>query len=599
MRLYAFTLILLLLLSTMPATASSRTVLEAVFAAPAVSEDGKGSLINVSIKVSYPGSGRIGVRSGGEVDPTTIHSMRMAVIVAALYAGVDWRSIDVDVELETRGSVAGPSGSLGVATMTYILLARGHAPQGKFSITGAISPDGTASRVGSVDVKCMAASSRNYTFLYPLVNLTQQLSRSCPGAPVSSLLNASLTILSSPEPLLTLNISLPQGFNDAMRRAAEDLAGLASEIAREIPEGDAAVVEERLNRSRSVLDESPYAAASLAFTGLLAGYQAYYRVKLLNSTNIYEEALREADSLGSLISNLTGKLDSLDPRGSIFYVEFLSTAYTRLADAKSSLSEARSLAESRSPMIDNIVSDLALARARVETIKAWIETASSLKDTGPTISMEVLAGIVDRYGNYTSEAVTYANSILEYLIKNYNAPRDVLGVRINVVNQLMEEARRYHDSGNYIAALGFYREALSMTISQIFGFFLARSSPEIVDGYYRDLTTIHSMIQSQLASRGLISGLALAYEEYSRILLEDQPATAIGLLEEAVATSMLWYMATLKPLSQEQTTVIGGGAAWLTDPEATVVVAVASYILGILIAGRYIVGVSRRILHEV
>ncbi len=595
-RMLALLLIALVVLASTPVGAQQDEVkvLKAWFYAPAVSDEDGADLIRVDIEVRIPGIGDVNVEAGGKVDNTTYMSMKMAVYTAALYAGLDWRRIDASIRLETPQNVAGPSGSLGVAVVTYQLLTRGHAAEG-LTITGAISPDGTASRVGSVDLKCRAAEEAGSTFIYPLVNMTEKLRTTCNGIPVPSIVNATATILGlGPFQVATI-LEIPPEFNAAMRDAAREIASKALRVAEDAPDNVRMAVEERINASRQVMDVSPYASASLAFTALVTAYNGYYQARLANGSNIYESILSEVGEVKGILEDLRRELDSHSLNGSIYYIEFLSTAYTRLANAEASLEEARSLAEDRSPLIENAISSLAVSRARVETIRAWIDTAERMKAVGPTVTAGELREATVRYGGYTRQAVEYANSILEYMIKYYNAPEDVLGVRIKIINRLVSEARGYEGQGNYVAALGFYREALSMTLSSIFGFFLARSSSDIINGYYNDLETLHSMIQSRLASIGLSSGLALAYEEYASILVGEEPSTAISLLEEAVASSIAWYMLTLKEPGRVVTVAGEGGGLLLRDPALTIILSTASYMLALVVVSQYIASAYRRI----
>ncbi len=598
MRIGAVAILALILASTLaPLPASAQASVEASFYAPAVSDTGRADLIRVDIRIDIPGSGLFKVDAGGEVDNTTYHSMKMAVMTASMYAGIRWDSIDVRIRLETSRNVAGPSGSLGVAITTYLLLTRytrGYTGPGDVAITGAISPDGSASRVGAVDLKCKAAMEHGTKFLYPLVNYTPQLGDECNGTPIPSMINGTMTLLDTPATYMQTNISLPTEFHDAMKDAAASLASKARSLLGELPEEGRSIVESRLEASARVLDKSPYAAASLAFTALYNAYRYYYQSAMLNGTNVYDSASRLVSSVGEELRGVESRLEGADYNGSILYLEFLSTAYTRLADAKSSLEEASGLIRARAPTIEGILSNIALAKARVDTIKAWIDTAERVKSAGPSISRDELRLAVSLYGDYAGEAVLYANSILEYFIENYNAPRDILQVRIETINNLLREAKTYYNEGNYVAALGFYREALSRTLSQIFGFFLARSDPSIIDGYYRDLSSLVSMAQAQLATHGLISGLALAYREYSEVLLEEDPATAIGLLEEALSSSFAWYTLLLSEPAASASTPRPEPVPMLRDPILTATVGVATYILALALVAWYVVSIIRR-----
>ncbi len=601
MRIGAVIILMLILINALAwLPVSAQSSFETSFYAPAVSDTGKADLIKVDIRIVIPGSGVFEVNAGGDVDNTTYHSMKMAVMAASMYAGIRWNSIDVYITLETNRNVAGPSGSLGVAIMTYLLLTRytrGYTGPGDVAITGAISPDGSASRVGAVGLKCKAAMEQGVRFLYPLVNYTPQLGIECNGMPVPSMINGTMTLLNAPTTVVQTNISLPIEFHKAMREAAASLASKAEVLLAELSGEGKSIVESRLNASASVLDRSPYAAASLAFTALYNAYRFYYQSSMLNGTNVYESASRLVSSIEEELREVETRLEDADYNGSILYIEFLSTAYTRLADAKSSLEEASGLIRTRAPIIENILANIALAKARIDTINTWIDTADRVREAGPSISIDEARLAVSLYGDYAEEAVLYANSILKYFIENYNVPRDIFQVRINTINNLLRDAKTYYNEGNYIAALGFYREALSRTLSQIFGFFLTRSDPSIINGYYRDLGNLVSMIQAQLASHGLVSGLALAYREYSEVLLNDDPATAIGLLEEALSSLFAWYTLLLSEPMAGEGIVMPESSPALRDPVLTVTVGIAAYILALTLVGWYVVSMLKRTIY--
>ncbi len=571
---------------------------------PAVKEDNgkvEGDVIQVKVEIGVPGSGRVDVRAGGSIDNTTLTSMKMAVMTAALLAGVDWNSFDAIISLETQGDVAGPSGSLAISVAVYSILSGVNLGLDNASITGAVSPDGLASRVGSVDVKCGASIGRGFDFYYPLANYTDRLRSECEGRPVSSVVNATLEIMGFSSYKVEFSYKPPLQFNESMKKAALYLAGETRKLLDEygIRGEQASLIEERLRVAENRLETSPYTAASFAYSALLEAYRVIYGDRLLKSDSMAEEALRIIDEISPLLDDLEGNLTSMTREGSIYYVEFLSTAYTRLAAARSSLEEARGLINAGSTALDVIVGDLAHARARVDSIIAWISTAESLRYVGPRASEALLERIVNRASEYSRTAVSYATSLIEYIGESYPINKDELKAYLNAIKILVEKADKYKAEGNNIAALGFYREALSESLSRIFNFPATRGGT-IIEGYINELHRLIATINSYTAMRGIVSGLSLAYMEYSKLIYNVNKIQSLGLMEESMASSMIWLMGLIQPLSsgrgmEAQVSSPRSQPIAIEDPAFTISLAAAAYLLGLLIAARYASLLYRRV----
>ncbi len=584
---------------------SSAESISLIVNVPAVKENDrgvKGDVIQVRVELKVPGSGRVSVRAGGEVDNTTMTSMKMAVMVAALLAGVDWNSFDTTISLETQGDVAGPSGSLAISIAVYSILAGTGYRLENASITGAVSPDGLASRVGGVNVKCRASIDKGLHFYYPLANYTERLREECvEGRPVSSVVNATLTLAGFPRYSVDFIYKPPIEFNESMRKAARYLANETRKlmVSYGINSVEGGSIEERLRIAENRLDTHPYAAASFAYSALFEAYRMIYGKRLLEAGDMARESMNIIEEIDSMLDMLEENLTSMTSEGSIYYVEFLSTAYTRLAAARSSLEEAKGLVEARSPVLDVIVNDLAHARARVDSIIAWIMTARMLKDVGPRASEGLLERIVERASEYSKTSVSYATSLVEYIGEVYPVNRDELKAYLSSIAILVEKADEYRAEGNNIAALGFYREALSQSLSRIFNF-PATKGELVIKGYLDELKRLIATINSYSAMRGIISGLSLAYIEYSSLMYNVNKAQALGLMEEAMASAMIWMMGVIQPTSltgglEEAGITSTEKSPVIEDPAFTISLAAATYLLGLLVAAKYASTLYRRI----
>jgi len=573
------------------AQAPGETVLKASFYLAAVDEEGeKGALIPAELTIVLPGNGTIIVSSGGGVDQVTRTSMEMAVKLAALLAGVDWRSADFRVYIDSQAPVGGPSGSAMVALVAYTLLAG--SPRVNFTervvVTGAVSPEGLVASVGGVDLKCEAARSNNMTLYYPLVNITAALMDACGwNTTYTGVLNLTGKVYGSPPLDVALNVfPLPREFNATMKAAAVRMAEEAARLlAKALEAGaapeEAAVVQRGINASLGLADSHPYAAASLAFTALLNATRLYY-LAVGDPQFLDQEAQRIAEALAALEENLT----ALEPEGSIYYVEFAATAYTRLAAAKSSLEAYRRYADAG--LTARAIGELAHASARISSIREWIVSAEASKNLTPRVSEYDTLRLAQAMRDYVHTAAAYAESIARYFVENYGRSEDLL-VYIDVINGLVAQADSYMAENNTIAAIGFYREALSRSLNMLFQASLGvYHGPEyILDDYSAELRRVYVLLSSRLLARGAAPGLAPAYYDYGLVLESmGRPDAAILMYEEAASSAVTWSLLAIALAAGQAQAQAVQETVQSTQPPVGVVeaaaLALAAFVLGYL-----------------
>lgn len=569
------TLILLLVASSLAPSAAGDTgtgpgpymvTLSAAFNLIAVVEGREeGVLIPATLTASYPGNGSVRVMVGGSVGATTLASTLQAVKLASLLSGIDWRQWDFTLTIHSDSGVDGPSGSVMVALVAYTLLSGSPRSQGYegFTVTGAISPDGLASSVGGVQYKCMASESRGLTFYYPLVNYTAGLARSCTGSTYTGLLNLTSQVYGVPEPGESRPpYTLPPEFNETMREAALKMAGEAQGLLEEAQRLGATGVDqiaENLRRSREMLEAHPYAAASLAFTALSKAYTAY--LQGVTRSQSYEEARLYLDGVAGNVSarlgELEGQLESLPANGSIYYVEFLATAYTRLAAAESSLLAYRNYSDSADTLRSMGIQELAHAAARVSSIEEWIKSANATRNEKPFIGSPDIERLAWVLGDYARTSGEYASSIAQYAVSYYGRDKALL-VYMGVLDSLRRSAESYMNQSNYLAAIGFYRELLSQSLNVMFQASIqAYKGPIPVTPYYfEELERMYSILVSRLLSKGLTPGLAPAYYDYALAMRGlNETDTGLLLLDEAVVSALTWDMMTIAVAGQGQSTL--------------------------------------------
>ncbi|MEM1938482.1 MAG: S16 family serine protease [Acidilobaceae archaeon] len=531
-----------------------RIILEGWIIVPAVEGRSRGNLINITVTVIFPGSGNIRVTGElGEynVDEITRKSMVMAFMTGSMLAGYYWRLFDVIIKIMTREEISGPSGSFAIALLSYIMLsAMSNASIESFAVTGAISPDGLSSRVGGVDIKCRVAQGRGLTLILPLSNI-QDIPPTCTSRiPTTGVLEAYSKITGFPEMMLNVSYSLPVNFNRVMSRASQAFIEESLKLVNMLPENYRVNlnINQSLSRAYALLGSNPYASASLAFTVYVTTIQAFYSYQI--DSNGLNWARSELLILNNELSKLKSELDSKPRSGSIYYLEFLATAYTRLADANSSLITSGRLINERANSND-IAYYLGYSKARIDSIKIWIEAADAVRDDKPVIGEGDVKKLALAYGDYVEAAISYATVLVDYIIRNYR-PVNANNLRLYLENirSLGEQAKKEASRGNYLASIGFYREAFSRSLSTLF------TPPDVVerglvDYYIKELARIQSLLTVQSSTRGLVSGLAPAYIDYSvvRYRYGDYEGS-LRMMQEAVASTILWsMMILLKPVT--------------------------------------------------
>ncbi len=568
---------------------------------PAVEGRGEGSLINVTITLTYPGSGKVEIKTligEGGVGSTTKASMTMAVKTGSLLAGVDWRLLDANIMINVRDNVEGPSGGFAVSLLTYLLLVyQRNIGVKDYTITGAISPEGLSSKVGGIDTKCRLAQRGGYTLVLPAGNV-EDLTPDCANrVAVAGIVEALKVVKGMPRLYANITYELPEGFKSTMREATLHFLEEASRIRNKVPKGYEMPGVPAVNVSLvlSLVEANPYASASMAFTAYVGAVQSqyYYMVEKQGLTWAVKEAGRLEEELGK-IKNM---LDSMERRGSVYYIEFLATAYTRLADANASLTIAKGEAL-RGGSVEETASYLGLASARLESIRYWVKTAEAVKWEKPIIDERDVEKAAIAFGDYVKISASYADVLIDYVINAYRPPNSaVLRSQLNTVKDIVRAAGKEESKGNYVAALGFYREAFSRSLYWLF-MRPENITEDVANSYRRELLTIQALLTSRIVLRGLVSGLAPAYSGYGEFkYIRGDYSDAIRLLEDAAASTILWSTLTLSPLAasgwtlQDTGTLTPGGAVApsvrvpsLDYYMLTVSIALASMFIGLLLA---------------
>ncbi|MEB3844872.1 MAG: hypothetical protein LRS48_04235 [Desulfurococcales archaeon] len=603
-------------------SSSSKTGGSVIVYIPAVEEVGageKGTLVATLVSVS-PGSGNVKVSSGGNVGSTTRSSIVQAAAIASILAGVDWRSYDFKVDFLNASDVSGPSGSAYITLIFYSLITGSPILEmlNKTTMTGAITPVGLFGPVGGVEYKCHAAMDAGLKFYYPLANVNSKIISECPnGTPVAGLYGSVSKMLgiktTGAEKPVT--VGLPEAFLRGMVNASENMSQEAVEVLSSLPAdklGGSALTFykeawKNINMSRTLLNKSPYASASYAFTALIQAYTAYYYYQVSNMSvgkGLTSYILEQANMIRGELQSLLDSMEEMPDNGSIYYVEFLGTAFSRTADALSSLQDL-SLLAGYSPY--DAISTLAYARARIASIESWLEVAQALREAPPVMSSAEVENLTLMLGDYAHISSSYSISLAEYTVSIINniEKKKLLENYISILQGLISKGDSYQANGYYIAALGFYREAISRSMDDLF-IIMPQNNTTLynmtIDGYLNESVNIYNTLILQLEARGFPPGLAPAYMNYSEILYSNgDKQDALGTAMEALASTIEWYLYAL----QKQMSPQGGQGMPQAGPGQIlpempgygylplVIAGLAGLIVGLLIAYRWAVELVR------
>ena len=586
---------------------------------PAVVESpGKlsGTVVNVTITLSYPGTGAVVVHNGtGLVSGSTLYSMEMAYLVAMTYAGLNWESYNLTVYMNYTGPVTGPSGSFGVMLATYALASGlNTSALHKYAITGAVSPSGLAGPIGGLQYKCEAASALGLGIVFPVGDLVSGLTycRSAKAVPVAGIVNASRSVLGAYNVTLSMEAPAIGGFDEVMRSVAEEFIGNATAISRSVLQGLATMrgnpslyseAISYLNASKTdlkyaeaYLESLPYAAASYAFTAYvnslaanltLWAYEAYSRGASVSQLfySINSSIAEEASALLGDLQNMSRSTSSL-----VAY-EMMATAAARLADA---MYYAQYAAEVSSLMSNN-VSEVympafyaAMGEARVASAVGWIKAAEAAENLSPRVTPELVEATSYMLAKYANVSVSYADSLINYYASQLEGVGGVVVAQELLemesdLNYLLSVGLTLYNESRYVDSIGVFDDALTNALDVIFieqtqSFNLT----PVISAYERELTSEYNLIAAALAKRGLFSPLDLQYILYAQTLTRSDPQDAIYIMETAVIDELSWYLGTIglsqaapTSLTITQTVSPATGANSLATTMALVLVSIA------------------------
>ncbi|MFP3241826.1 hypothetical protein [Caldisphaera sp.] len=540
---------------------------------PAVEGNNSGAVINTTVTLSYPGTGQVTVQSNGQVQSSTQYSMEMAYIVAMLYAGLNYNNYNLKVFINASGSISGPSGSFGVMLATYGLATGINTSiLHDYAITGAVSPSGLSGPIGGLSQKCSAASSKNLTLAFPVGNLASSGVSNCKKfLPVPGIIFASNEIYKTSPYNIEINVSKDEEFELAMKNSSNQFINQTNKILKEVNSTISTLSNQTLfilnleqiinysknniNLAKETINKDPYASASYAFT-------AYYYALTANYTIwLYNISLSRSNYLSTFVNNVTqsiindankleSKLINNSNLNTLYSQELMATAFSRIADTIYSAQYTQSISSSISnSSLITIAQNMAYSQARLESALSWAQAAILSNKTPPFISQGLISSTASAASTYTTAAVNYANSLIDYYVAQYTSIGDIADAQIlsamkSDLNYLLSSANNLLSKGYYTAAIGVYEDALQNSLSIIF-IITGTNYPFVTNQYATELQSEFNLISSELASRGLQSSIDNSYMNYAKQIMNSDPESALSIMETAVVDSIIWYIGEL------------------------------------------------------
>ncbi len=559
-RLAPAILLALMLLAVVQAYAFNvsgyRVVASVEMDVPAVSftEEGViGVATKLHVVVAWPGSGRVYVSAEPLTELDMQAAARMAVMAAAVLAGVDYRGYDYFFSIEANTSTAGGPSASGAMAVAVLAALTGARILGNASMTGMVEPDLSLGPVGGIPEKLEAmAREGKRVFVIPYgqavtvdpatgrtVNVTALgLSMGVRVVEVPDIASAYRILtghtLSLPARHL---VEYPDWLRENLRSVARALADEARKTLSNITlsglsQAIAGIVGRLVSEARSALNESEkaldegyyYVAASRAFYAAIRAEEA--RLIALWSREggraVAGEIWDMAASAKRILEEVEGRLEELEDRPTLGSLQLLVVVRDRVRSGFEAVNET--LAYLAEGDLEDAVAAAAYAKYRALTARYWLEAAlhASRED-----------GVIEgsRLRDAVRVMVEYAGSSLSYLSTLHYAPQGL--------EELLRGAEERLAKGELIDALSLAVRLLADTTLAMHSFFQVKP----------DLPSLRSRVLA-LASRAAVQGveplIAPLYVEYGDwFAWRGDADSALQMYEYAAAYSLLLTMLTL------------------------------------------------------
>jgi uncharacterized protein len=524
----------------------------------AVSSNNTGAVINITITAITPGSGYVYVASSPlptAESGTFMSSSQIAALVATYLAGQPFNKYDFLINIEpTTLEIGGPSAS-GYMTVAMWALITNHTLNPNVVMTGMIMPDGSIGPVGGLPAKIQAAAQEGYKVV--LIPYGQQEYQTSSGQ-VIDLISYGKNLGVEVIPVMSIrqaiyyftgvNLTVPLIPSQELKSAA--YINVTKFLWMRIY--DRLVSSGAINSTdpgvlKNVKQAIYYANQGMYYTAASLGFQAlinYYQDELENYT---------VNQLYSLLNQLSTELNYYRNAVSHYNVttaniDLIIGIYDRIDDAQQALTTAsQDLATND---ITDAISNLAYAKARIETLGDWLAVLNAIHGGAP-ISTNYLKELTSMY-------LVYAQSITEYTISLLNAVRLTnfpnIEQWINSITQEVQDAQNNYQNGLYPLALAQSLDVVSSNDAMLHSLFTQTINGQASAGYLINITeyvrklAVFNTYEAENGC-GLFPMLAISYIDFGDYYLSNYNSTgniddlniALQLYELAASYSQVLY----------------------------------------------------------
>ncbi len=513
----------------------------------AVSSNDTGAVINITVTAMTPGSGYVYVASSPlptAESGTFISSSQIAALVATYLANQPFNKYNFLINVEpTTLEIGGPSAS-GYMTVAMWALITNHTLNPDVVMTGMILPDGSIGPVGGLPAKIKAAAQEGYEVV--LIPYGQQEYQTSTGQ-VINLVSYGRSLGVDVIPIMSvrqaiyyftgINLTIPSISSEELKNTA--YVNITKFLWMRIYDRlikSGAINSTDPNVSKYVKQAINYANQGMYYTAASLGFQGlinYYQDEMQNYTT---------SQLYGLLNQLNNELNYYSNAVSHYNVttaniDIIIGIYDRIEDAQQSLTAASQ--DLTTNDIADAISNLAYAKARIETLGDWLAVLNAINGGAP-ISTNYLEELTSMY-------LVYAQSITEYTISLSNA----IGLpnamqEMNSITQEVQNAQNNYQNGLYPLALAQSLDAISSNDAMLHLLFTPTINGQASAGYLINITeyvrklAVFNTYEAENRC-GLFPMLAISYIDFGNYYLNDYNST--GDINDLAAALQLYELA--------------------------------------------------------
>jgi len=502
----------------------------------AVRDNREGEVVEVDLKIYYPGSGNVHTSGAGFIAEDTLRSFKYSLILASTLTGVNYEKYDYELTLSRGVRLQGPSATLEF----FLVLASFYTNASRVelsSATGLVAPTGIVGSVEGLELKYSAGVGSGLEKII--------------GPPAKSLENAPkyrgvVDVFDAYREYTGLQLYNASWSSEALaawresaivvsrvfKRSYEFFVNQSTSIIQELEKLNQTSIEELSGYGEYKLalkyaeNSSWYTAATYAFRSYIDLYTNYVKILVESGdgsaerivSELGERAERELSRVKSVISNYTRRVRDL------WDLDVVVNSYERLRIALKAYVAGRSSAE-----IDDRAYYYILAIARAYTAEHWLDLMRE-RDVWST--------------GFSRREFAYAT---EWVVKLVNASFEYY-VALGLLSK--DSAEKY--AANTTAIEGYELEAFVNAAALYSELALAVHSPEIPvftlytePVFIKQLNETVSLITAYLYSRAGVlppSSLTLA-ELAENYLVEGVNLSIIGYLYASQLSNLIPYIA--------------------------------------------------------